>query len=180
MNSLFKLATKSSTVSFLGSDDFNVTAVMHVCRDVVLILLLLCFSLFLTWLLDSTWSLRVFLRFQSTECWQNLQSNSSPDTYKSFGNCSSLYWGANVKFLIFPPTRTEPWTAASPCFHSFDGEGLSLCRFPQTYDPLPHEDSITAKVSQIPIFRVKKIDSVLISQFCDCVCFSVIADIIGP
>ena len=58
-------------------------------------------SLFLTWLLDSTWSLHVFLRFQSTECWQNLQNKSSPDTYKSFGNCSTLYWWVNVKFLCF-------------------------------------------------------------------------------
>ena len=58
-------------------------------------------SLFLKWLLDSKWSLHIFLCFQSTECWQNLQNNSSPDTYKSFGNCSALYWGVDVEFPSF-------------------------------------------------------------------------------
>ena len=133
-------------------------ALLHVYRNVALLELLLYFSLFLTWLLDSTWSLHVFLHCQSTECWQNLQNNSSPDTYKSFENCSALYWGVNYEFLEDRTvgSRFTMLTGAQ----SVEGASCAtqicfpLCSFPLTYVPLPHENSISVNVCQIAHYKI--------------------------
>ena len=66
-----------------------------------------------------TQSLHIFLGFQSTECWQNLQSTSSPDTYKSLGNCSALYWVVYVEFS----DRPIHW----PIFAFFPCIGIGRC-----------------------------------------------------
>ena len=51
----------------------------------------------------------------------SLQDNSSPDTNKSSGTCSALYWGVNVEFLNFFNRQRQSQAAALPCLHGFDG-----------------------------------------------------------
>ena len=91
---------------------------MHICTDMVLLTLLLniiimYFSLLLTLLVDSTWSLNKCLRFQSTECWQTHTSRSGTARLCTEGLMSS--------FSVFSLTKTEPWAATSPCLHCFEG-----------------------------------------------------------
>ena len=149
--------------------------------------------LFLTYLLDSTRSLHIFLCLQSNECWQTLKNNSSPDTYKSFGNCSALYWGVNVKFAQF--FCRWSWSCGQPLGHAYivlKGEGLGLWRGLCHPDLLPSVqfcsdirssstwNSMSVKLCQIPRLPRLTIDSALTGQFCDSIHDSVIAEILRP
>ena len=80
-------------------------------------------SLFLTWLLDSMWSLHVYLHFQSTECWQNLQ-------LQPFETARLCTEGLMSSFSVF--FANEDGAVDSRFGHAFivlKGEGLSLWRF---------------------------------------------------
>ena len=94
-----------------------------------------------TWLLDSTWSLHVFLRFQSVEFWQNLQNKTSHRNLL----------GSVLRGQCRLPRCFRRWTQSrEPCLHCFEGgaqcvEGACCatqfcfppCSFPQTFVPLP-------------------------------------------
>ena len=96
--------------------------------------------------------------------------------------------GLMSSFSVFSLEKTEPWEAASPCLHRFEGGGAQfvegaccatqicfpLRSFPQTYVPLPNENSISVKLCQILQYAALKKDYVLISQFRNSVCDSVI------
>ena len=62
----------------------------------------------------------------------------------------------------FSQTKREPWAAASPCLHCFDGGAQSVGRgaavtcCAQTNVPLPHKNNISVKLCQIPRYSALK------------------------
>lgn len=78
--------------------------------------------------LDHKWSY-MSTCFQLTPCWQNLSNNISPDTLKSFGNCSALYFGVSYAFRGFLPALPASQAAALTCSNCVGG--VQECLWPQ-------------------------------------------------